>query len=390
MHFVSQTSLPIEVSHGEGCELIDAQGRRYLDFIGGWCVSAIGWGHPEVRSAIEEEAKRVTYIPPFLQFSPWEDFSKQLIEIAPGDRLQKVFPVTSGSEAVDMAIKVVRAATGKDLILSIDDVYHGHTYGALSVGEAHKRTKGSLVPAFSYLPMPGRDAPSSEVLKLLEQRLQKGDVAAFLSEPVWTNAGAFVPSADFYPEVQALCRKYDALFVMDEVATGFAHCGRLFASELWGLSPDVLCIAKAFTGGFGTMGATLVSEAAFHSSMGIPCYSTFAWNALDLAATRANVEIILRERVWENAERVGAYLLKALKPLEEIPIVREVRGRGLVLGIQLQGDHPFALCCAMQKKCAEKGLLLEVAGESLLLTPPCVLSMNEAETGAAILKEVLA
>lgn len=384
MHFVAQTSLPIAISHGEGCELIDTQGKRYLDFIGGWCVSAIGWGHPEIQKVVAEEAKRATYVPPFLQFPPWEAFATKLVEIAPGDRLQKVFPVTSGSEAVDMAIKVVRAASGKDIILSIDDVYHGHTYGALSVGEAHKRTKGSITPGFEYLPMPGRDASGEEVLSRLEKRLERGDVAAFLSEPVWTNAGAFVPPAEFYPAVQKLCRKHDVLFVMDEVATGFCHCGKLFASELWDLSPDVLCIGKAFTGGFATMGATLVSEDVHTKSEGIPCYSTFGWNALDFAATRANVEIILREKVWQNAENVGMHLLKLLQPLEELAIVREVRGIGLVLGVHLKGK-----CSEVQKECAEKGLILEIAGETLLITPPCILSMEEAETGQGILKAVL-
>lgn len=384
MHFVAQTSLPIAISHGEGCELIDTKGKHYLDFIGGWCVSAIGWGHPEITKAIVEEAKRATYVPPFLQFPPRESFAKKLIEIAPGDRLQKVFPVTSGSEAVDMAIKVVRAASGKDTILSIDDVYHGHTYGALSLGDAHKRVQGSIVPGFEYLPMPGRDAGVEEVLATLEHRIKRGDVAGFISEPVWTNAGAYVPPAEFYPAVQKLCRKHDVLFVMDEVATGFCHCGKLFASQLWDLSPDVLCIAKAFTGGFGTMGATLVSQDVYTKSEGIPSYSTFGWNALDFAATRANVEIILREKVWENAENIGTHLLKLLQPLEQLPIVREVRGIGLVIGIHLKDQ-----CSEVQKQCAESGLILEIAGETLLLTPPCILTKTQAKQGADIIASVL-
>ncbi len=386
-HFVDQISLPITISHGEGCYVIDTDGKRYLDFIGGWCVASVGWGNVEIREALTEETKRGTYIPPLFRSDACEDLATELVAVAPG-KMQKVFPCTSGSEAVDMAIKCVRAATGKDVIISIDEVYHGHTYGALSIGEARKRVSGSILPSCQTLPMPGREMNSERVLELLEKRLQKGDVAAFISEPVWTNAGTHIPPPGFYETVQTLCRKQNALLVMDEVATGFGHCGTLFGSELWNLEPDLLCIGKAFTGGYATMAALLTTEDVWKKSKGIPCYSTFAWLPTDLAATRANVNIILRDRLWENAKVVGAHLLSLLELLEKLSVVKEVRGIGLLFAIELKNPD---LRLTIQQECAEEGLLIEtdIPGKSLFFTPPLILSKKEAEEGAGILKTVL-
>ncbi len=384
-HFVDQLSLDITITHGEGSYLFDATGKKYLDLIAGWCVGSVGWGNREIGAALEAEAKRGTYVPPFLGSVAREELATILTDSAPG-HMEKVFPCVSGSEAVDMAIKCARAATGKDTILSIQNVYQGHTYGAASVGDAHRRITGPVVAGFEYLPMPGRDADSAAILETLEKRLKKGDVAAFMSEPVWTNAGAYVPPADFYPAVQQLCRAHDALLVMDEVATGFGRCGTLFGSELWNLEPDVLCIAKAFTGGYASMGATLVSNKVYGRCKGIPCYSTFGWLPTDLAATTANVKIIVREKLWVNAKTVGEYFLSLLKPLEKLPAVKEVRGIGMLFAIELSDDLQ---AMDVQKQCADAGVIVETIGNALFCTPHLTLTKKEAEEGAGVIRKIV-
>ncbi len=385
-HFVDQLSLNITITHGEGSYLFDHQGKKYLDLIAGWCVGSVGWGNREIGAALEAEAKRGTYIPPFLGSDAREELATMLTDIAPGT-MEKVFPCVSGSEAVDMAIKCARAATGKDAILSIRGVYHGHTYGAASIGEfGHERIKGSVLPHCEQLPMPVRDAPGDAVIALLKNRLATGDIAAFISEPVWTNAGAYVPPANFYPAVQKLCRAHGALLIMDEVATGFGRCGTLFGSELWHLEPDVLCIAKAFTGGYASMGAMLTTEDVYTRSRGIPCYSTFGWLPTDLAAATANVKIILRDKLWENAKTVGEYFLSLLKPLEKLPTVKEVRGIGLLFAMELSGDLQAT---DVQKHCADAGVLVETIGNALFFTPHLTLTKKEAQEGAMLLRKVL-
>lgn len=390
-------SRPLEITDGDGCYLFDTKGKRYVDFLAGWCVGNIGWKNKKVRKAIEKEAARGTYVPPVFRRKEWEEFAELLVSKAPNKKLTRAFRCTSGSEAVEFALKCARAATGKGTIVSVDGVYHGHTYGAAAVGDACTKSMAPCPHGFLKLPMPNesRGVSAKKVVQEFEKMVRENnDIAAFLSEPVWTNAGSYIPPKDFYPAIERLCRKNGILFIMDEVATGFGRCGKMFASELWGVKPDMLCLGKGLTGGYGTMGATLVTEPIFKASRDIPFYSTFGWNALDLAAAQANSEVILKEKLWENAEEVGEYLLEKLKPLEALPYVSEVRGIGLLLGIEIVKDKrskapDWARSQKIQDQCAEEGLILETAGHTLFITPPLTLTRRIVDEGVKILNEVM-
>lgn len=375
-------SVPFDFVDGEGCFLIDKKGKKYLDFLGGWCVATVGWKNKEVGDAIRAQADRGVYIPPIFRSPKQEALAKQLIDLAPG-KLQRVFRCTSGSEAVEFALKCARAATGKPIIVSIDDVYHGHTYGAASLGDACKKNMEPCAPGFLKLSMPKSKDEGDAVISQFEHLLkERNDIAAFMSEPVWTNAGCFLPPEGFYERIQELCKKHQVLLIMDEVATGMGHCGRIYASELWGLTPDIICLAKAFTGGYATMGATLVTESVFKKSKGIPDYATFGWLEQDLAATAKNVEIVVRDRLHENAARTGAFMLQELQSLHRLKKVKAVRGIGLVFGIEFH--LPIAPIIALQ--CYHKGLLVAFANaRTLFFSPPLALSEAEARQGLALL-----
>lgn len=383
-HLAEYVRIPFEFASGDGCFLIDKTGKKYLDFIGGWCVGTVGWRNKEMADAISRQARIGVYVPPMLSYPKQETLATRLAEIAPG-KLTRSFRCTSGSEAVEFAIKCARASTGKPMIVSIDSVYHGHTYGAASLGDACRDNMDPCLPGFIKLPMPKTVKQGQEVAEQFEELVRtRKDIAAFMSEPVWTNAGCFIPPAGFYEEIQRICRRYRVLLAMDEVATGFGRCGKLFGSELWGLEPDILCLGKAFTGGYASMGATLVTESVFRGSRGIPDYSTFGWMPQDLAATEKNVEIIVRDHLPENAETVGAYLLKELEPLKKLHKIKAVRGIGLVFGIQFH--LPMAALIAYS--CYRKGLLVTVAdANTLFFSPPLVLTKKLAKEGAEILKK---
>ncbi|MFH0820522.1 MAG: aminotransferase class III-fold pyridoxal phosphate-dependent enzyme, partial [Candidatus Peregrinibacteria bacterium] len=176
----------------------------------------------------------------------------------------------------------------------------------------------------------------------------------------------------------------------DEVATGFGRCGKPFASELWGLKPDILCLGKALTGGYGTLGATLVSEEVYEKCQGIPDYSTFGWTPLNVAATLANVKRLLDKKLWKNSEEVGAYLLKRFKTLENLKGIKEVRGIGLLIGLSLKNQD----AAVIQKACLDRGLYLESWNEDdgtvyLFISPPLVLDKATAKEGADIVEAVL-
>ena len=385
-HLADYTSTPITFTKGDGCYLINKNGKRYLDFIASWCTGTVGWRNKEMAEAISAQAKEGVSIPPLFRDPKQEEFASLLCSLAPG-KLTRAIRCTSGSEAVEFAIKCARAATDKPCIISIDEVYHGHTYGAASVGEAAQRgTMGPALDGFLKIPLPRRHSEEAKTISAFERLLKsQNDIAAFMSEPVWTNAGCFIPSPNFYQTIERLCRKHDVLFVMDEVATGMGRCGRMFASTLWNLTPDIICLGKSLTGGYATMGATLITENIFKKSRGIPAYSTFGWLQQDLAATRKNVEIILQDKLDKNASEVGSYLLDLLKPLESLKKVREVRGVGMVFAIEF--TMPIAPLMAL--RCYRAGLLVAFTdAKTLFFSPPLILNKKLALEGANILKRV--
>lgn len=379
-HLADYGSAPIDFVRGQGSYLFDKRGKKYLDFQTGWCVGTVGWKNKEMAEAISAQAREGLHVPPWFRMERHERFASRLIELAPG-KLNRVFRACSGSEAVEFAIRCARMATGKSTIISVDGVYHGHTYGAASLGDACKKGMEPCLPGFIKLKMP----KTSERFCTEFERLvvERGDVAAFMSEPVWTNAGCKIPPAGFYKEIERICRKHGVLLVMDEVATCMGRCGKMFGSELWGIEPDIMALGKSFTGGYATMAATMVTESVFQKARGIPSHPTFGWAFQDLAAVEKNVEIIVRDRLDQNAAEVGAYLLGLLKPLESLKKVKEVRGVGMVLAVEFR--LPVAPLIAA--KCYRNGLVTEFTDtHTLFLSPMLSLTRKEAKNGANIIK----
>lgn len=396
-HIARFSEAELEIASGAGVFLRDAQGKEYLDFSAGWCVGNVGWGRKEVREALEREAKRGIYVPSSQTYREAEEYADLLIAHAPSPALQRVYRATSGSEAVEFAIKCARASTGRTLIVSITNVYHGHTYGAASLGNAATPKMQPAVPGFLKIPLPSsyHGVAGEQVIGAFADLLEKNgnDIAAFVSEPVWTNAGVILPPPEFYRAIENLCRAHDVLLVMDEVATGFGRLGTLFASEGEGIRPDILCLGKGMTGGYGSMAATLVTEEVFENSRGIPSYSTFGWNPTDLAASRSVLDVLLQEKLWENAAKVGEFLLGEFRAFPSHPAIGDIRGRGLLLGIEIvkEGtkEPDFDRAEAIRIACREAGLLIETAHNVLFITPPLILTEEEARKGAEILREVL-
>jgi putrescine aminotransferase len=299
----------------------------------------------------------------------------------------RVFRCCSGSEAVEFALRAARAASGKPIIVSIDGVYHGHTYGAAAVGNDCVKAMEPCPTGYIKLKMPKTAEEARGVVAQFELLLkERNDIGTFFSEPVWTNAGMFIPPAGFYEAIQELCRKNGVLLVMDEVATGMGRLGKMYASSLWGLEPDIICLGKSFTGGFAAMGATLVTEHVFKNSRAISDYSTFGWLPQDLAATTRNVELLIERDLPKNAEEVGDYLLELLKPLEKLLKVKAVRGLGMAFSIELH----LPIANMLAGLCFKNGLTMATADSStLFFSPPLCMDRETAKRGAEILAKVL-
>ena len=319
---------------GEGAHLIDADGERYLDLFGGYGVFAIGRNHPEAIAAVEEVMAARTGNMPQLGVTLLSGvLAEQLLGRAPGS-VAAMIPANTGTEAVEAAIKIARAATGRGRVLYADHAFHGLTLGSLSLnGNAEFRDGfGPLLAGCDPVPFGDLDA--------LERELEREDVAAFVVEPV-QGKGVNLPPTDYLPGAQRLCRAAGTLFVCDEVQTGVGRTGRFLALEHWGLEPDVVCLAKALSGGLVPIGAVLVSREAFAKvfdgmERAVRHGSTFGGNDLAAAAALATLRVLDRESLVARSERMGALLLELTAPLvERFEVVTDVRGLGLMWAIEL-------------------------------------------------------
>jgi ornithine--oxo-acid transaminase len=319
---------------GEGAHLIDADGNRYLDLFGGYGVFAIGRNHPEAIAAVEQVmAARTGNLPQLGVTLLSGVLAEQLLARAP-DSVAAMVPANTGTEAVEAAIKIARAATGRSRVLYAEHAFHGLTLGSLSLnGNAEFRD------GFGPL-LPGCDPVGFGDLVALARELERGDVAAFVVEPV-QGKGVNLPPDGYLQSAQALCREAGTLFVCDEVQTGIGRTGRFLALEHWNLQPDMVCVAKALSGGLVPIGAVLVSRAAFDRvfdgmERAVRHGSTFGGNDLAAAAALATLRVLDRDGLIARAERMGALLLKLTAPLvERYEVVTDVRGLGLMWAIEL-------------------------------------------------------
>ncbi len=319
---------------GEGPYLIDSEGERYLDLFGGYGVFAVGRNNPEVIAALHETLDAHTGNLPQLGVTLLSGvLAEQLLARSPAS-VDAMVPANSGTEAVEAAIKIARAATGRRRVLYADHAFHGLTLGALSINgnEEFRAGFGPLLADCAAVPFGDEQALAAE--------LAHGDVAALVLEPV-QGKGVNLPPAGYLQAAQRLCRQAGTLFVCDEVQTGIARTGRFLALEHWQLQPDLICVAKALSGGYVPIGAVLVSRPVFDAvfdgmERAVRHGSTFGGNDLAAAAALATLRVIEAEHLVERAQRLGELLLELTRPLaEEFEVVREVRGLGLMWAIEL-------------------------------------------------------
>ncbi|HEU0303895.1 MAG TPA: aspartate aminotransferase family protein [Gaiellaceae bacterium] len=394
-------------ARAEGAHLYDADGNRYLDWLGGFGMYNVGRNNPRVRAALQEALELDTPGKLALGVNPLGAIlADALLKRAPAS-LGRVLFTSSGTEAVEAAIKIGRAATGRTRVVSVERGFHGLTLGALSASgdPAFSERFGPLVPGFSRIPFDDLDA--------LEGALRSEDVALFLVEPV-VGHGVFLPSPGYLEGAQELCRRHGALFCLDEVQTGFGRTGRLFALEHWGLEPDIVTVAKSLSGGYVPVGAALfrasVFDAVFDSlEHSMSHGSTFQPNDLAMVAGLATLHELDSQRLAERSERLGELLLERTLPLvERYDVVKDVRGLGLMWAIELgepeeAGRTTYRLLERMQPALfsqlvvvplfTEHRVLSQVAGHGLNVIkglPPLVLSEDDVDWFVTALDATLA
>jgi ornithine--oxo-acid transaminase len=317
---------------GEGCYLYDDKGQLYLDFLAGFGVFALGRGHPAITRALHDalDADLPNLVQMDCALLPGVLAKALAARAHPG--IERVFFTNSGAEAVESAIKFARCATRRARVLYCDHAFHGLTNGALSLNGGAEFREG-----FNPL-LPGCDEIPFGDAAALERELRRGDVAAFVVEPV-QGKGVNMASGEFWQAAQGLCRKHNALFVIDEVQTGLGRTGKFFCHEHWDLQPDIITVSKALSGGYVPVGAMLcsakVSDAVFSSmDRAVVHSSTFSTNLLAMVAGLATLQALDEEHIIDNAHHTGELLTKALAPLvERYECLLKVRGKGLMIGL---------------------------------------------------------
>jgi acetylornithine/N-succinyldiaminopimelate aminotransferase len=358
---------PLELVAGEGTEVIGRDGVRYLDFVMGLSVSNFGHCHPRVVAAICEQAGRLIHCSNLYYTEPQARLAARLSALAGGGR---VFFTNSGAEANEVAIKIVRKRAqelGGSIIVTLEESFHGRTMATLSAtGQPKKQVPFSpLLPGFTHVPF--RDAAG------LEAAFGRGDVAAFLAEPVLGESGVLVVPPSFLHRAQELCRSHGALFLVDEVQTGLGRCGAPFAFQRYGLDPDIISVAKTLAGGL-PMGAAVVRGEA-DGVLGPGDHgSTFAAGPVPAAAGLAIMDLLAESGLFQRVEERGARLEGWLRRLDAAGVVSDVRRLGLMAAVDLVEPRAKAVIAAAM----DAGILLNSTSDTTLRFLPA-LTVSEAE-----------
>jgi len=375
----------IEV-RAEGPFVWDHQGRRYIDCLGGFGTFALGHRHPKVLEAVRAQLERMPLSSRLLFNEPQARLAARLAEVLPG-RLQYCFFCNSGAEAVEGALKLARLATGREEFLAAENAFHGKTLGALSVSgrEVYRAPFAPLLPRVRHVPF----GDASALAEALSER-----TAAVILEPIQGEGGVIVPPQGYLKEVERLCRRVGALLILDEVQTGLGRTGRMFAAEHEGVEPDILCLAKALGGGVMPLGCFAATPELWARFTENPLLhsSTFGGNPLACAAGLATLEVLQEERLPEQAAAKGESLLTRLRHLQEAHpgLIREVRGRGLLVGLEFAQEDIGELVIA---GLAQRGILAAYTLNNprvIRLEPPLNIPWEVLEEVLQALDEALA
>jgi len=427
-HKVLRQKPPKVIVGGKGSTVVDAEGQEFLDAMAGlWCVN-VGYGRKEIADAVYEQMLKLPYFPHTQINEPAALLADRLADLA-GGGLRHTYFVNSGSEANEAAMKLarqyqrqVRPNEPRYKFISRHYSYHGTTLATLALGGMPERKNkfGPYMDGFVHVPAvypyrsPFTDPEQcgkyyAEQIELAILSEGPETVAAVVVEPIQSGVGILVPPDNYLPEVAAICRRYGVLLIFDEVINGFGRTGKWFAHHHWGVTPDILCVAKGITSGYQPMAAVITTSEVFEAFLGDPGQgreavqvNTWGGHAAAAAAGLANLKIMEEEDLPGRAAEVGAYLLDGLKTLLDIPIVGDVRGKGLLCGVELVEDKESkkpldgARVQAVIQGAMARGVIFARSGgaggglgNTVCISPPLVLTREEADRIVDTLRDSL-
>ncbi len=402
---------PVVVERASGATITDVNGREYVDCFAGISVVNAGHNHPQVVAAAKAQMDKLVHCASYIYHSqPTGDLAEKLAQIAPRG-LTKTFFGNGGAEAIEGALKLARLFTGKHEYIALQMSFHGRSWGALSVTGNYGRKKrgGPYAPGVAFLPAPylfrspWRDNPEEAVrqwAQALDDTIRystANDVAAFIAEPVMGEGGIIVPPLNYFREIKKVLDAHKILFIADEVQSGFARTGTMFAIEHYGVTPEILVTAKGIADGFPLSAFTTRPEIAAAFTPG-DHLSTFGGNPVSCAAALANIQVMEEEKLCQRSQESGAYVMERLKAIQKhTPLMGDVRGLGLMIGIELVKDAALtpatAEAEAVREFCLHNGVLIGVGGvfgNVVRMQPPLVISRQQLDKALDVLEQAFA
>jgi 4-aminobutyrate aminotransferase len=402
----------IALARGEGVHLYDFEGREYLDFVAGIATMNVGHCHPVVVEAICDQARTLIHGASHVGYmQPYVDLLEAILAVAPGEMAKgKGILMNSGSEAVEAAVKLARYVTNRQMIIAFMDAFHGRSMGALAVTATdtlYRRRLTGLLTGACHVPYPycyrcplKHRSPQTcglACLHLVEKMLQTvvppEDLAGILVEPIAGEGGYIVPPDGFLQGLREICDRYGALLITDEVQTGLGRTGKMYAVEHWGVVPDVTCLAKPLGGGLPLGGMLARAELVDAWPPGAQG-STFGGNPVACRAGLATLRVVQEEGLMSHAVKVGDYVQSRFREVqEELPIIGDVRGKGLMVAVELvnrDGSPARETIKSLIKEMGARGLALTKCGaSSIRIAPPLIITRDQVDFGVEVITEVL-
>lgn len=412
---------PVIMVEGDGIRVKDSEGRTWIDPNGGYVSVNVGYGRAEIAEAAREQVRRLSFQPDGSATEPLVRVAEKIAEIAPGS-MERVFPVNGGSESTETAIKIARAYHRRNgepsryKIISRRYSYHGATGGVLSMAGSASGDRSDyepMYPGMIYAPQPNPyrcesgARTSSECALYCAQKVEElivahgpDTIAAFIGEPIASNAGNAVPGAEYWPMIRDICDRFGILLVSDEVICGYGRTGEWFGMENWGIVPDIMGTAKGIVSSYAPFAATVAKKEIADAFAGDDNYfrmsNSFGGHPVAAAAALKNLEIIESEGLVDNSKRMGEYFRAQLREIQQdYGFVGDVRGIGLMNTVELVGDRESKADLdpelRVQERLAEKfhrrGLILKPVGQFLNISPPLCVTAEDIDEIAAILDE---
>ncbi len=402
---------PVEVASASGCIMKDTNGTEYLDCFSGIAVTNAGHGHPEVVAAAKKQIDELVHCCTYVYYSPRAgELAEVLAEVTPG-KLRKSFFGNSGAEAVEGALRLAKQFVKRKEVVCLTQSFHGRTVGTLSItgNRGRKRGSGPYLSGIAFTPAPNCyrcplrlkypkcGTACAEFVDYVFKYQTSGDVAAFIAEPVMGEGGIVVPPPDYFKIACEIVRNDGAVFICDEVQSGFGRTGKLFAIEHYGVEPEIMCLAKGLADGF-PLGAFIAREDVAGAFAPGDHLSTFGGSPVSCAAAMANIAVMRKEKLPENSAARGEQLIGRLGKFgKDNKLVGDVRGKGLMIGVELVKDKASKEPAPDEAKkvrdlCRENGVLVGRGGplaNVIRLQPPLTITADQADQAASTLEKAL-